>query len=123
MIQQWRNKEYFGDSRKQSSDDSKNRKRLRVSGRVEVSIKFNEKPGSTLAEDGKVYIEIECNGKTIRAGLKPKSWRKAAALMDQYPLWVACVSGKMAAMDASGMELEGAGIQVFEKQAKQEKTS
>ena len=118
MIQQWRNKEYFGDSRKQSSDDSENRKGMSVSGRMEVSVKFNEKPGSTLAEDGKVNIEIECNGKKVRAGLKAKSWRKASALMDQYPIWVACVSGKMAAMDAAGMELEGAGIQVFEKQAK-----
>ena len=118
MIQQWRNKEYFGASRKQSLDDSKKRKGMSVSGRMEVSIKFNEKPPSTFTEDGKVQIEIECNGKRVRASLKPKSWRKASALMDQYPLWVACVSGKMAAMDAAGMELEGAGIQVFEKKEK-----
>ena len=117
-IQQWRNKAYFGDSKQPSFDDSEKHGGMRVSGRMEVSVKFSEKPRSTLAEDGKVQIEIECNGKTIRVGLKPKSWRKAAALMDQYPLWVACVSGKMGAMDAAGMELEGAGIQVFEKQAK-----
>ena len=126
MVQQWRNKDYFDDSRKPSFDNSmtphfdgsRNRQGASVSGRMEISIKFSQKPEAYLAEDGKAHIAIECNGKTIRAGLKPKSWRKAAALMDQYPLWVACVSGKMGAMTASGMELEGAGIQVFEKQEK-----
>ena len=90
----------------------------RVQGRAEVTVKFNEVPPVREDKDG-IALELDCGeGWIITARLRPKSWRKALAAMEEYPQWVAAITGKLGRRTPHGLMLADAGIQVFEKKPK-----
>ncbi len=92
-----------------------------VKGRVpEITIKFNEKVECPL-EGKKVTVEIEGeNNVTVKAELNRKTLKKQVAKMDEYEEWVAALSGKIKSISSDGVvEIEGAGLQVFEKKKKE----
>ncbi len=92
-----------------------------IQGRIpEVTIKFSDKPDLP-TEGKKVTVEIQGeNNVTIKAEVNRKTLKKQVAKMDEYEDWVGALSGKIANISADGViELEGAGIQVFEKKKKE----
>jgi hypothetical protein len=91
--------------------------RTRTPARAEVTVKFHETPAAREDRDG-ITLELECDGWVIAATLKPKAWRKALLAMEQYPQWVAAISGKLGARTSQGFTLAEVGIQVFEKKPK-----
>ena len=93
-----------------------------VKGRVEVTVKFNELPEARVLGD-KVSIELDCDGRMVRATVKAKAWRKAVALTEQYLEWCTSLSGKLGNLDRNGMTVVEAGLQVFEKKPKEAKES
>ncbi|WP_049802830.1 hypothetical protein [Gloeothece verrucosa] len=87
----------------------------------EVTIKFSERP--QLPETGKkITLQITGdNGVVVRAEVDRKKLQKNVEKMDSYSAWTAALSGKIVKIDADGIiELEGAGINVFEKKTKGE---
>ena len=93
-----------------------------IQGRIpELTIKFNEKPFLP-TEGKKVLVEIqgERNVK-VRAELNRKTLKKQVAKMDEYEDWIGALSGKVLSINADVIELEGAGLQVFEKKRKEPK--
>ncbi len=92
-----------------------------IQGRIpEVTIKFNEKP-ELPTEGKKVTLEIQGeNNVTVKAEVNRKTLKKQVAKMDEYEDWIAALSGKIKSVSADGViELEGAGLQVFEKKKKE----
>ncbi len=92
-----------------------------ITGRIpEVTIKFNEKPDLP-TEGKKVTLEIQGeNNVTVKAEVNRKTLKKQVAKMDEYEDWVGALSGKIKSVSADGViELEGAGLQVFEKKKKE----
>ncbi len=88
-----------------------------IIGRIpEITIKFTEKPDLP-TEGKKVTLEIQGeNNVTIKAEVNRKTLKKQVAKMDEYDEWVGALSGKIANILSNGViELEGAGLQVFEK--------
>lgn len=86
----------------------------------ELSIKFSQKP--ELPNEGKtVNLQITGeNGIVVRTAIARKTLAKQVEKMDSYEDWVAVLSGKMVAVNADGVvELEGAGINIFEKKVKE----
>lgn len=85
----------------------------------EISIKFDQKP--VVPADGK-QVEIQINsdlGIKVKALVKRKTLKKLVEKMDSYELWIGSLSGKIKEIHPDGViELEGAGIQVFEKKQK-----
>ncbi|MGK7935772.1 MAG: hypothetical protein AB4206_08220 [Xenococcaceae cyanobacterium] len=65
----------------------------------------------------KVTLEIEAeNGIKVKAELNRKTLKKQVAKMEEYSNWVGALSGKVKSISIEGtVELESAGIQVFEK--------
>ena len=86
--------------------------------RCEVTVKFNEAP-QPIPRGDKVGIELKCGGYVVRCELRAKSWRKAQAAMEQYPQWVASITGKLGPGSGRALVLVDAGIQVFERKPKE----
>ena len=92
-----------------------------IQGRIpEITIKFNEKP-ELPTEGKKVTVEIQGeNNVTVKAEVNRKTLKKQVAKMDEYDDWVGALSGKIKSISAEGVvEVEGAGLQVFEKKKKE----
>ena len=91
-----------------------------IDGRIpELSIKFNTRPD--LPETGKkVTLQITGeNGIVVRASLNRKTLKKQVEKMDSFNEWVGVLSGRMSQIGEDGIiELEGAGMNVFEKKSK-----
>lgn len=89
----------------------------------EVTIKFSgELPTATPAENKKVAIELtDQNGIVFTAQVNAKSWRKAETSASEFADWAGAVSGKLGKRSENGFEVIDAGIQIFEKKAKEVK--
>ena len=91
--------------------------------RVEVALKFNDIPEAREIDNGRVELKLTAANSTVfTVTLKGKAWRKAEKMMNEFPEWTANASGKLGAKTDDGFELEGAGLQVFEKKPKEPKT-
>ena len=92
-----------------------------IPGRIpEITIKFNEKP-ELPTEGKKVTVEIKGDNNTIvKAEVNRKTLKKQVAKMDEYEDWLGALSGKIKSISDDGViEVEGAGIQVFERKKKE----
>ena len=93
-----------------------------IPGRVpEITIKFNEKPDLP-TEGKKVTVEIKGDNNTVvKAEVNRKTLKKQVAKMDEYEEWIGALSGKIKSISDDGViEVEGAGIQVFERKKKEQ---
>lgn len=91
-------------------------------GKIEITIKINEFPVDVqTVENGWKQFEIDCDGRFVTVTVKPKVFKKLEEAQDNYPLWVAAIRGAMGELTDKGFVLEQPSIQVFERQAKQEK--
>jgi hypothetical protein len=94
-----------------------------MEAKSEVTIKFSgELPTATPAENKKVEIELtDQNGIVFTAQVNAKSWRKAETNANEFADWAGAVSGKLGQKTPNGFEVIDAGIQLFEKKAKEVK--
>ena len=93
---------------------------IMITGRTpEITVKFNERPD--IPEQGKKVILLvkEENGVVVKAEMNRKTLKKQVEKMDSFADWVAALSGKIASVSPEGViELEAAGVNVFEKKQK-----
>jgi hypothetical protein len=61
------------------------------------------------------------NGIVFTAQVNAKSWRKAETSASEFADWAGAVSGKLGQRTENGFEIIDAGIQIFEKKAKEVK--
>lgn len=90
--------------------------------RVDLTLKFSTVPQVREVAGGRAEFELTAaNGVVFTVNIKGKSWRKAEASMQEYDNWVAAVGGKLGNPTKSGFEVDGAGLQVYEKKPKMPK--
>ncbi len=92
-----------------------------IQGRTpEITIKFSSLPDLP-TEGKKVTLEILSeNNLKIKAELNRKTLKKQVSKMEEYENWIGAMSGKIKSIAPGGIvELESAGIQVFEVKAKE----
>nr|ADN12510.1 hypothetical protein Cyan7822_0466 [Gloeothece verrucosa PCC 7822] len=103
-------------SKNSSSTDSSSPIIMINGKQPEMTVKFTTRP--ELPEQGKTVI-LEVSGEggiSVRASLNRKTLKKQVEKMDSFADWVAALSGKVARIGSDGVvELEGAGVTVFEK--------
>ena len=89
----------------------------------EVTIKFSgELPTATPAANKNIQIELtDQNGIVFTARVNAKSWRKAETSASEFADWAGAVSGKLGQRTENGFEVVDAGVQIFEKKAKEPK--
>ena len=85
----------------------------------EITIKFSSLP-ELPTEGKKVTLEILSeNNLRIKAELNRKTLKKQVSKMEEYSNWIGAMSGKIKSIAPGGIvELESAGIQIFEVKAK-----
>lgn len=89
-----------------------------IQGRLEVTIKINEMPTSQPVENGWQKFEVDCEGTLFSVTVRPRIWKKLVTANEQYPMWVASVTGKLGKRSNKGFVLDSPAIQVFEKKQK-----
>ena len=92
---------------------------------VDIAIKLNKIPRAEELKSTKQYLlNLEYNGVRFMVRLKGKSWRKALSTIEEIDKnagqWVMTISGKAGKTTGKALELDSAGIQVFEKKPKPE---
>ncbi|OUL32380.1 hypothetical protein [Nostoc sp. 106C] len=95
-----------------------------MEARSEITIKFSGSlPTAKPAPNKKVEIELtDQNGITFTALLNAKSWRKAETNASEFADWAGAISGKLGQRTDNGFEVVEAGVQIFEKKKKEEKS-
>ncbi|MBD2598141.1 hypothetical protein H6G74_28005 [Nostoc spongiaeforme FACHB-130] len=94
-----------------------------MQAKSEVTIKFSgELPTATPAANKKVEVSLtDQNGVVFTALINAKSWRKAEANALEFGDWAGAISGKLGQRTDSGFEVVDAGVQIFQKKAKEPK--
>ncbi len=90
-----------------------------VPGRLELTVKFSELP-QPLPVQGGLKIGIQTGEEIVTAILPPKIWRKLEQAAQDYPSWVAALSGSLARFTDGEIALQHPSVQVFEKKARPE---
>ena len=91
---------------------------MAIPGKLEVTIKINQLPQAKPASAQTMLFAIQAEGKTVVVEVKNKVWNNLKTAAENYPQWVAAMTGKMGQGVTGGFRLEGPAVQVFEKKPK-----
>jgi hypothetical protein len=87
-----------------------------IPGKLEVTIKINELPTDvTTNKNGWKEFKLDCGGRVVSIGLRPRMWNKIEEASKQWPLWLAAISGLMGPSNGTGFALQEPAVQVFER--------
>lgn len=90
-----------------------------IPGKIEVTIKINQVPTEvTTNKHGWSEFKIDCGGRVVSVSLRPRMWNKIKEAPDQWPLWLATISGTMGPSQGQGFTLAEPAVQVFERKAR-----
>jgi hypothetical protein len=88
----------------------------KTKGKLEINIKINQLPTqSQTIKRGwqRFYVNVE--GQIVQMKVRPRTWNKLLKANEEYPTWVASITGKMGHRIKDGFELLEPSIQVYEK--------
>jgi hypothetical protein len=85
-------------------------------GKLEVNIKITALPNwvETIKRGWK-RVCINAEGQIVQMKIRPRVWNKLLQANQDYPLWVASITGRMGQRIKNGFELVEPAIQVYEK--------
>ena len=99
--------------------DSSGQYIMPTTARMDVTLKINEFPNNVKnVKNGWKQFQLNCDGRIVIVTVKPRMFRKLEEARDNYPMWVAAISGKMGASTERGFILDQPSIQTFEKKPK-----
>ena len=93
---------------------------MAIPGKLEVTLKINQLPEAKPASAQTMLFAVQADGKTVVVEVKNKVWNNLKAASENYPQWVAAITGKMGEGVSGGFRLDGPAVQVFEKKPKPE---
>ena len=88
-----------------------------VPGRLELTVKFSELPRPRSVQNG-FKMGIQTGEGIVTTILPAKVWRTLEQAAQDYPQWVAALSGSLDRFAAGEIALKHPAVQVFEKKAK-----
>ncbi|MDM8559418.1 hypothetical protein [Candidatus Parabeggiatoa sp. HSG14] len=87
-------------------------------GKLEINIKISELPNWVeTIKHGFYRIYVSAEGQVVRMKVRPKTWNKLLKANEEYPMWIASITGKMGLRIKNGFELLEPAIQVYERKA------
>jgi sRNA-binding protein len=93
---------------------------MAIPGKLEVTIKISQLPEAKPASAQTMLFAVQADGKTVVVEVKNKVWNTLKTAAENYPQWVAAITGKMGQGVTGGFRLDGPAMQVFEKKPKPE---
>jgi sRNA-binding protein len=92
---------------------------MATDAKLEVILKFSTLPNATSAGAGKMAFALKTpDGQFVTVVIGNKVWNKLVKAAQEWPGWIAAVSGTIGERTEKGFTLAGPGLQVFEKKAK-----
>jgi hypothetical protein len=83
-------------------------------------IKINQLPTEvTENKHGWKEFKLDCGGRAVAVSLRPRMWAKIAEAAQNWPLWLAAISGGMGQSVGQGFVLTEPSVQVFERKPKE----
>lgn len=93
-------------------------------GKMELTIKINQFPVEvkTVANNWKQF-NVEAGDRIVSIVVKPKVFKKLEQAQENYPQWIATITGQIGETTEKGFVLKEPSIQVFERKPKEPKES
>ena len=91
---------------------------MAIPGKLEVTLKINQLPQAKPSSAQTMLFAVQAEGKTVVVDVKNKVWNTLKTAAENYPQWVATITGKIGEGVAGGFRLDGPAVQVFEKKPK-----
>ncbi|MBS1247505.1 MAG: hypothetical protein H6R48_294 [Proteobacteria bacterium] len=92
---------------------------MAVDAKLEVTLKFTTLPNAKPAGSGKMAFALKTpDGQFITAEVGNKVWNKLVKAAEDWPFWIAALSGTMGEHTDRGFTLVNPGLQVFERKPK-----
>jgi hypothetical protein len=92
---------------------------MAIDAKLEITLKFTTLPNATPLGPGKVMFALKAQDRQyITVGVSNKVWNKLKKANEDWPAWMAALSGAMGPRTDQGFRLENASLQVFERQPK-----
>lgn len=89
---------------------------MAVDAKLEVTLKFTTLPNAKPAGSGKMAFALKTpDGQFITAEVGNKVWNKLVKAAEDWPFWIAALSGTMGEHTDRGFTLVNPGLQVFER--------
>lgn len=96
---------------------------MAIPGKLDVTLKINQLPQAKPASPGTLLFAVQADGRAVIVEMKNKQWNTLKKAEEQYPQWVAAITGKLGDAIEGGFRLENPSLQVFEKKAKPDATA
>lgn len=91
---------------------------MAVPGKLDVTLKINQLPQAKPASAQTMLFAVHTDGQTVVVELKNKAWNTLKTAAENYPQWVAAITGQMGEAIEGGFRLMNPAVQVFEKKPK-----
>lgn len=89
---------------------------MAIDAKLEITLKFSTLPNARPAGQGKTAFALKTSdGQFVTAEVNSKTWNKLTEAAEEWPSWIAALSGTMAERTEKGFTLAGPGLQVFER--------
>ncbi len=96
---------------------------MAIPGKLDVTLKINQLPQAKPASPGAMLFAVQADGRVVIVEMKNKQWNTLKTAAENYPQWVAAITGKLGEAIDGGFRLENLSIQVFEKKPKPDATA
>lgn len=93
---------------------------MAIEARMEVTLKFSVLPQAKPASPQTMIFALKAGQQTVVVEVRNKIWNKLKAGAEQYPQWVASLTGQMGESVTGGFRLQNPAVQVFEKKVNPE---
>lgn len=91
---------------------------MSLTGKIDVSLKFNQLPNQIVDSGQNKEFLLNADGIEVTVRIHSKALERLHYANEKYPSWVALLEGKTGSPTDSGFILEQSKLQVFEKKAK-----
>ncbi|MCP5158913.1 MAG: ProQ/FinO family protein [Gammaproteobacteria bacterium] len=91
---------------------------MAIPGKLEVTLKITQLPQAKPASPSTLLFAVQSDGRKVIVEVKNKPWNTLKKAAENYPQWVAVITGQMGEAIEGGFRLENPSIQVFEKKPK-----
>lgn len=91
---------------------------MAIPGKLDLTVKINTLPQAKPASPQTMLFAVQADGRTVLVELKNKAWNNLKTAAENYPQWVAAITGKLGAAIENGFRLDNPTVQVFEKKPK-----
>ena len=92
---------------------------MAIDAKLELTLKFTTLPNARPSGPGRMAFALKTpDGQLVTAEVSTKAWNKLVKAAEEWPAWIAALTGTMGERTAKGFALATPSLQVFERKPK-----